>query len=107
MERDYVVNNEETLHTLVQTVKAAQQKFASYTQEQVDKIFFEAAMAANKMRIPLAQMAVAWLLSRQAMTSVIVGPRTVEQLADNLQALRGTDFLEEELAEIDHILSAQ
>ena len=58
MERDYVVNNEETLHTLVQTVKAAQQKFASYTQEQVDKIFFEAAMAANKMRIPLAKMAV-------------------------------------------------
>ena len=55
----------------------------------------------------LAQMAVAWLLSRQAMTSVIVGPRTVEQLADNLQALRGTDFSEEELAEIDHILSAQ
>ncbi|MCI5819287.1 MAG: bifunctional acetaldehyde-CoA/alcohol dehydrogenase, partial [Acidaminococcus sp.] len=37
----------------------AQKQFATYTQEQVDKIFFEAAMAANKMRIPLAKMAVA------------------------------------------------
>ena len=32
--------------------------FATYTQEQVDKIFFAAASAANKMRIPLAKMAV-------------------------------------------------
>ena len=55
----------------------------------------------------LAQMAVVWLLSRQAVTSVIVGPRTVEQLADNLQSLRDTNFSEEELTEIGHILSAQ
>ena len=39
-------------------VRAAQREFATYTQEQVDKIFFAAAMAANKARIPLAKMAV-------------------------------------------------
>lgn len=58
MERDYVVNSEETLNRLVDEVREAQKKFSTYTQEQVDKIFFEAAMAANKMRIPLAKMAV-------------------------------------------------
>lgn len=39
-------------------MRAAQREFATYTQEQVDKIFFAAAMAANKARIPLAKMAV-------------------------------------------------
>lgn len=39
-------------------LREAQSVYATYTQEQVDKIFFEAAMAANKMRIPLAKMAV-------------------------------------------------
>ena len=43
---------------LVARVKAAQEIFANYTQEQVDKIFRAAALAANKMRIPLAQQAV-------------------------------------------------
>ena len=48
----------EKLEREIARVREAQAKFASYTQEQVDKIFFEAAMAANKMRIPLAKMAV-------------------------------------------------
>ena len=39
-------------------MKKAQEIFSTYSQEQVDKIFFEAAVAANKMRIPLAKMAV-------------------------------------------------
>ncbi len=47
----------ELLESQIKTMREAQKKFATYTQEQVDKIFFEAAMAANKMRIPLAQMA--------------------------------------------------
>ena len=48
----------EKLEREIARVREAQAKFATYTQEQVDKIFFEAAMAANKMRIPLAKMAV-------------------------------------------------
>lgn len=38
--------------------RAAQRRFAEYTQEQVDRIFFAAASAANRMRIPLAKLAV-------------------------------------------------
>ncbi len=54
-----IVNDEVTLLDKIARVKAAQAKYATYTQEQVDKIFFAAAMAANKARIPLAKMAVA------------------------------------------------
>ena len=46
------------IDAIVAKVKAAQEVFANYTQEQVDKIFQAAALAANNMRIPLAQMAV-------------------------------------------------
>ncbi|MDD3155207.1 MAG: bifunctional acetaldehyde-CoA/alcohol dehydrogenase [Victivallaceae bacterium] len=46
------------LEALIAKVKAAQEVFANYTQEQVDKIFQAAALAANEQRIPLAQMAV-------------------------------------------------
>lgn len=53
-----VTNNEE-LEQLIQRVKAAQRKYATYTQEQVDTIFKKAALAANTARIPLAKMTVA------------------------------------------------
>ncbi len=56
--KDFIVKDEESLQKLLTKVKAAQAKFATYTQEQVDKIFFAAAMAANKARIPLAKLAV-------------------------------------------------
>ena len=52
------VDSVEKLEALIARVRKAQEKFATYTQEQVDKIFFEAAMAANQARIPLAKMAV-------------------------------------------------
>ena len=52
------VDSVEKLEAEIAKVRAAQAVFATYTQEQVDKIFFEAAMAANQMRIPLAKMAV-------------------------------------------------
>jgi len=54
-----VVNSVEALTQKMKEMKAAQREFATYSQEQVDKIFFEAAMAANAARIPLAKMAVA------------------------------------------------
>lgn len=56
--KDFVVNDEATLGKMLERVRAAQAKFATYTQEQVDKIFYAASLAANKMRIPLAKMAV-------------------------------------------------
>lgn len=53
-----LVDNLEALQAKIAQVREAQQLFASYTQEQVDKIFTAAALAANKARIPLAKMAV-------------------------------------------------
>ncbi|MFC3395653.1 bifunctional acetaldehyde-CoA/alcohol dehydrogenase [Brenneria rubrifaciens] len=53
------VTNVSELNALVKRVKKAQQEFANYTQEQVDKIFRAAALAAADARIPLAKMAVA------------------------------------------------
>ena len=53
-----LVDSVETLEKKIAEVKAAQAKFAEFTQEQVDKIFQAAAIAANKQRIPLAKMAV-------------------------------------------------
>ena len=56
--KDFEVCDEESLEKMLAKVRAAQEKFATYTQEQVDEIFYRAALAANKMRIPLAKMAV-------------------------------------------------
>ncbi len=51
-------SNVDALQARMKEMRKAQEVFATYTQEQVDKIFFAAAMAANKARIPLAKMAV-------------------------------------------------
>ncbi len=48
----------------------------------------------------LAEMALAWLLRDERVTSVIIGASSVEQIADNLHALQNPDFTDEELAEI-------
>ena len=53
-----IVDSVEALEEALKRVKAAQEKFATYSQEQVDKIFLAAASAANKARIPLAKLAV-------------------------------------------------
>ncbi|MDP5253754.1 MULTISPECIES: bifunctional acetaldehyde-CoA/alcohol dehydrogenase [unclassified Vibrio] len=53
------VTNLAELDALVARVKKAQAEFATFSQEQVDKIFRAASLAANQARIPLAQQAVA------------------------------------------------
>ena len=58
-EKTFLVDSVESFEKKLQEVKEAQKIFSTYTQEQVDKIFFAAAMAANKARIPLAKQAVA------------------------------------------------
>ena len=52
------VDNVDALQERMKELRKAQEIFATYSQEQVDKIFFAAAMAANKARISLAKMAV-------------------------------------------------
>ncbi len=53
-----IVDSVESFEKVLAKVRAAQKQYAVYTQEQVDKIFQAAAIAANKMRIPLAKLAV-------------------------------------------------
>ena len=54
-----IIDNPEALEAKMKAMKEAQKVFATYTPEQVDKIFKAAATAADKARIPLAKMAVA------------------------------------------------
>ena len=53
-----IVDSPEKLGRLLASVRAAQEKFASFSQEKVDEIFRAAALAANNARIPLAKQAV-------------------------------------------------
>ena len=55
---EMIVNSIETLEKAIERVRSAQQKFSKYSQEEVDKIFQAAAIAANQARVPLAKMAV-------------------------------------------------
>ncbi len=52
-----IIDNVQKLEAALAKVKEAQKIFAGFTQEQVDRIFFEASMAANRERIRLARMA--------------------------------------------------
>ncbi|MBS4955931.1 bifunctional acetaldehyde-CoA/alcohol dehydrogenase [Clostridium sp.] len=52
------VTNAQELTARIKQLREAQKKFATYTQEQVDEIFRQAALAANHNRIKLAKMAV-------------------------------------------------
>ena len=53
-----LIDSIESLTIGLENIRKAQKEFATFSQEKVDKIFFAAATAANKMRIPLAKMAV-------------------------------------------------
>lgn len=53
----------------------------------------------------LAQMALAWILTDKRVTSVIIGASSVRQLNDNLKAIDGLSFSEEELKQINYIIS--
>ena len=53
-----LVDNVDALNRLLDRVKKAQEEYSKFSQEDVDRIFKVAATAADKMRIPLARMAV-------------------------------------------------
>lgn len=53
----------------------------------------------------LAEMALAWLLKDEMVTSVLIGASSVEQIAANLKALDNLDFSDDEISEIDALTS--
>ena len=61
-------------------------------------------LIAEERNQSLAQMALAWALRLDIVTSLIVGTRTIEQMQDNLNALDNLNFSDIELKRIDLIL---
>ncbi len=59
---------------------------------------------AQKRGQSLAQMAIAWLLKDERVTSVLIGVSKVSQLQDNLDGLKNRSFSEAELRQIEQIL---
>lgn len=72
------------------------------TPELIDKLRQLNALAAERGQ-DLAQMALAWVLKDDLVTSVIVGASSMEQLRKNLQAIRNTSFSDEEKKIIDRL----
>ncbi|WP_066223827.1 L-glyceraldehyde 3-phosphate reductase [Formosa haliotis] len=75
------------------------------TEAVVNKVVKLNEIAASRNQ-SLAQMALAWLLKDERITSVLVGVSSEKQLLDNLAALDGLDFADVELEAIETILSA-
>lgn len=74
------------------------------TDEVVNQIQQLHEIASNRNQ-SLAQMAVAWLLKDERVTSVLVGVSKVSQLKDNIEAIKNIAFTESELKKIDTILN--
>ncbi len=73
------------------------------TPELVEKVKGLNEMAQQRNQT-MAQMALAWALRDERVTSLIVGARNTNQLNDSLQSLENLNFSDEELARIDTIL---
>ena len=96
------------LHGIPENSRAARSTgFLQLSQVTDDKI--QKAMQLNQLAArrgqTLAEMALAWVLKDERMTSVIVGASSVRQLAANLHTLENLSFSAEELAEIETILN--
>ena len=88
----------EKLEKQLQTMRAAQQKFGTYTQEEVDRIFKAAAMAANKARIPLAEMAVEETGMGVVEDKVIKNHYAAEYIYNTYRSARTCGVIEEDTA---------
>ena len=93
-----VIDNVEALIEKMGAMREAQKVFASYTQEQVDKIFYEAASAANKMRIPLAKMAVEETGMGVAEDKVIKNNYAAEYIYNTYKNTKTCGVIEEDAA---------
>ncbi|MBB3952029.1 L-glyceraldehyde 3-phosphate reductase [Aureimonas jatrophae] len=70
------------------------------TPDNIQRIQALNAMAQRRGQ-SLAQMAIAWVLRNERVTSALIGARTVEQLDSSLDALGNTGFSDDELKEVD------
>ena len=92
------VTNAEELSAAFDRVRAAQRQFATYTQEQVDRIFLAAASAANRCRISLAKQAVAETGMGVAEDKVIKNHYAAEYVYNAYKNTQTVGVLEEDKA---------
>lgn len=96
------------LHGIPENSRAAKQtghlQREQVTEEKINRIRLLNDLAAERGQT-LAEMALAWLLKDNRVTSVLVGASSVEQLLDNLKALGNIDFTDEESGRIESILN--
>ena len=93
-----IVDSLDALMAKIKEVRAAQQLFANYTQEQVYEIFRAAAMAANKQRIPLAKMAVEETGMGVAEDKVIKNHYAAEYIYNTYKHTKTCGVIEEDAA---------
>ena len=93
-----IIDSVDALIAKMEAMREAQKIFATYTQEQVDKIFYEAASAANKMRIPLAKMAVEETGMGVAEDKVIKNNYAAEYIYNSYKNTKTCGVIEEDTA---------
>ena len=101
-----IVDNAESFEAALARVREAQKIFATYTQEQVDKIFLAAATAANQMRIPLAKMAVEETGMGVAEDKVIKNHFASEYIYNAYRNVKTCGVLEEDKAVLEAAVKA-
>ena len=73
--------------------------------EQNLRVIRELNAMAEKRGQSLAQMSLAWVLRKEQVTSALMGASSVEQIRENLQAVKNLEFSQEEEMQIDRIVS--
>lgn len=76
----------------------------SITEDKLDKVAKLADIAKRRGQ-SLSQLALSWVLRDEVVTSALIGASRPEQITENIAAVRHTDFMPEELKEIDAILA--
>ena len=92
------IDGVEKLEKALIKLKEAQKVFATYSQEQVDKIFLAAASAANKERISLAKMAVAETGMGVVEDKVIKNHYAAEYIYNAYKEIKTCGIIEEDKA---------
>ena len=97
-EKIELVDSVETLEKKLAQIRAAQEKFAGYSQEQVDRIFKAAAIAANMERVPLAKLAVEETGMGVAEDKVIKNNYASEYIYNTYKSTKTCGIIEEDPA---------
>ena len=97
-ETDTRVTTVKTLEAKLAQIRRAQRVFGEYSQEDVDRIFKAAAMAANKARIPLAKMAVEETGMGVAEDKVIKNHYAAEYIYNTYRHTKTCGVIEEDAA---------